>query len=191
VLVLVRETSDEKPDGDGYMVDELTRLLARQQINDALMRYCRGVDRRDVESVRSAYHPDSFDDHGYWRGNGHDFASFVVDRLSRANVTTTHQVTNVLIEFAGDGALCESQIVATLVRRGTPVLVDVMGARYLDRLSERDGVWRIQKRTLVLDWRKTERWSEEEPPIPLDGFPRGGSIPDDPLYGFLGRRDQP
>lgn len=167
------------------MHDAVQQLLARQQIHDALMRYCRGVDRRDVEAVRSAYHPDSFDDHGYWRGNGHDFASFVVDRLTKANTTTTHQVTNVLIEFRGDEALCESQIVATLLRRGTPVLVDVMGARYLDRLIERDGVWRIQERTLVLDWRKTEHWTEEEPPMPLDGFQRGGSFSDDPLYRFL------
>jgi hypothetical protein len=164
---------------------QLQELLDKQEIHDVLMRYCRGVDRRDVAIVRSIYHPDSHDDHGYWRGNGLDFAAFVVDRLTKANSATTHSVTNVLVEVDGNVAHCESQVVATLVRRGDPVTVDAMGARYLDRMTRREGHWRIQERTVVLDWHRTERWQATAPPIPLDGFLRGGTHPDDPLYAFL------
>ena len=65
---------------------ELRTLLDRAQIHDALMRYCRGVDRGDSELVLSALHPDATidlrrgpiavtrpgrGDHGDCRG-GHD-----------------------------------------------------------------------------------------------------------------------
>jgi hypothetical protein len=59
----------------------------------------------------------------------------------------------VLIELDGDTARSEAQVVATLVRRETdPLLADVVGARCLDRLSCRDGEWRIDERPVVLDW---------------------------------------
>jgi hypothetical protein len=69
----------------------------RQAIHDVLMLYCRGVDRCDEDIVRAVYHADSYDDHGYWRGNGHDFAAFVTNRLREANSSTTHSVSNVLV----------------------------------------------------------------------------------------------
>ena len=36
----------------------------RQEIYDCIMRYCRGIDRLDRETLLSAYHPDAIDDHG-------------------------------------------------------------------------------------------------------------------------------
>lgn len=157
-------------------------IADKQAIYEVLARYCRGVDRCDEQLIRSVYHVDSFDDHGYWCGTGSEFASFVAARLAEANVATTHSITNVLIEVTGDKATSESQVMATLVRKGSPKVVDVMGARYLDHLSRRDGEWRIHQRIVVLDWHKTETWPEVEPPIPLDGFKRGSRYPADPVY---------
>lgn len=157
-------------------------LLDRFEIQDLLYRYCRGVDRCDEVLVRSAYHPDSYDDRGYWRGNGHEFATFIVERLRAANSATTHAVTNVLIEVDGDTATSESLVRATLVRRDHPATVDIVGARYLDRLSRREGVWGIDQRLVVLDWQTTQRWEESAPPFALDQFKRGDRYPDDPVY---------
>lgn len=56
-----------------------------------------------------------------------------------------------------------------------------MGARYLDTLSRRDGVWRIDTRQVVLDWNKVESWGDVDGPVPLGGFARGARLPDDPL----------
>ena len=39
-------------------------LLDREAIREAMGRYCRGIDRLDVDLIRSAYHEDAFDDHG-------------------------------------------------------------------------------------------------------------------------------
>lgn len=153
---------------------ELRVLLDKQEIYEVLVTYCRGVDRCDAETVASVYHEDSVDDHGYWKGAGRDFAPFVVNRLAEANSATTHSVTNVLIEVDGDEAFSESQVMVHLLRRDTdPVETDVMGGRYLDRLSRRDGAWRIDERTVVLDWTTTYLWDGAPPPVPLGGFAWG------------------
>lgn len=165
------------------MNHEVQVLLDKQAILEVLHTYCRGVDRCDEALVRSVYHDDAYDDHGYWRGRGQDFASFVVKRLMAANSATTHSITNVLICVEGDRAWSESQVMATLVRRGEePLQADVMGARYLDRLSRRDGTWRIEHRVVVLDWNKVESWKRSNEPIALDAFLRGGRAENDPLH---------
>jgi hypothetical protein len=159
------------------------QVLDKQSIYEVLVRYCRGVDRCDEDLIRSAFHSDSYDDHGYWKGPGHELATFLADRLRNANSGTTHSITNVLIELDGDLAVSESQVHATLIRRGAgPVQADVVGARYLDRFSRRANIWRIDHRTVVLDWHKTEVWTESAPQVPTDGFARGARGPEDPSY---------
>lgn len=154
------------------MLPEIDTLIAKQKIYEVLATYCRGVDRLDVDLVKSVYHEDSYDDHGYWKGAGTDFAEFVVARLGTANSATMHSITNVLIDIDDEGiARSEAHVTVTLVRRGTdPVVVDVMGARYVDRLSQRDGTWRIDERSVVLDWTKVETWPPTDAAIPLSGF---------------------
>jgi hypothetical protein len=165
------------------MNDHVQALLDKQSIYEVLVTYCRGVDRCDEDLIRSAFHDDAYDDHGYWKGPGHELAPFLADRLRKANSATTHSITNVLIELDGDLARSESQVHATLIREGSdPVEVDVVGARYLDRFSRRAGTWGIEHRTVVLDWRKTEVWENRTPPVPTEGFVRGARCPEDPSY---------
>ena len=163
------------------MNDELQALLDKQSIYEVLVRYCRGVDRCDEELISSAFHTDSYDDHGYWKGPGRELAPFLADRLRKADSATTHSITNVLIELDGDLARSEAQVHATLIRRGSiPVEVDVVGARYLDRFSRRANTWRIERRTVVLDWHKTEVWPDSTAQVPTEGFVRGARSPEDP-----------
>jgi hypothetical protein len=163
--------------------EQIQALLDKHAIHEVLVGYCRGVDRCDEDLIRSAFHDDSYDDHGYWKGPGHELAHFLADRLRNANSATTHSITNVLIELDGDVARSEAQVHATLVRKGSdPVEADVVGARYLDRFSRRDGTWRIEHRTVVLDWRKTEVWPDSAPAVPTEGFVRGTRCPEDPSY---------
>ena len=165
------------------MNEHVQALLDKQSIYEVLVTYCRGVDRCDEDLIRSAFHEDSYDDHGYWKGPGHELAPFLADRLRNANSATTHSITNALIELDGDLARSESQVHATLIRKGSdPVEVDVVGARYLDRLSRRGGTWRIEHRIVVLDWRNTEVWPDSAPAVPTEGFARGARRPEDPSY---------
>jgi hypothetical protein len=165
------------------MSDHLQAFLDKQSIYEVLVTYCRGVDRCDEDLIRSAFHDDAYDDRGYWKGPGHELARFLADRLRKANSATTHSVTNVLIEVDGDRARSEAQVHATLIRAGSdPAEVDVVGARYLDRFARRAGTWRIEHRTVVLDWHKTEVWPASAPAVPTDGFVRGARWPEDPSY---------
>lgn len=73
---------------------------AQHAIRDVLYRYCRGVDRVDLELVRDCYHDDAVDDHGAFRGPPDAYVAWLADRL-RAYEHTSHTLGNVLIEVGG------------------------------------------------------------------------------------------
>ncbi|RTL64568.1 MAG: nuclear transport factor 2 family protein [Pseudonocardiaceae bacterium] len=162
---------------------DVAELLAREEIRDVLLRYCRGVDRGDLDLLCSVYHPDATDDHGMYRGNGHEFAEWILAQPGRDELVTQHHLTNVVIEIDADDARAETYFVAVHRRPGPPVSVGQFGGRYVDRLSRRDGVWRIAERTVVHDWSLRETVGPEWGG--LDAFARGGQAPDDPGHRLL------
>lgn len=150
-------------------------LHAQQAIRDTLMRYCRGVDRCDAELVRSAYHPDATDDHGYWKGRGWDFAAFIVAAKLADNDWTTHAVRNVLVEVDTDVAHVahvESYVEASLKPHDVDE-VRVFVGRYVDRFELRDGDWLIADRVVVHDWDDARPLQPGGIGLPLAGFARG------------------
>lgn len=144
----------------------LQALKDRAQIRDCLMRYCRGVDRFDPDLIKSAYHPDGFDDHGIFAGNGWVFADWIGPFDDSIGVQhQIHRVDNVLITFKGaDVALVESYNI-TFVQAQTPdgPASALVGGRYLDRFEKRAGAWKIAHRRYVMDWNMngpaTARWA--------------------------------
>ena len=58
--------------------DKIQELIDRKEIYEVLVRYCQGVDRGDVELLKSVYHEDAQDDHGMFKGKGVDFAEWIV-----------------------------------------------------------------------------------------------------------------
>ena len=136
---------------------QLRALLDERAIRDVLQRYCRGIDRLDEELIRSTYHADSYDDHGTFRGNGHEFATYVVKVLGEHAESTMHDLGNSLIELDGDTAHAETYVTAYHVRKaGDDTVLETVGGRYVDRLERRDGEWKIAHRTVVLEWGKVE-----------------------------------
>ena len=51
----------------GSTSTELERLVTRVSINEVLVAYCQGVDRRNWEQVLACYHDDAVDWHGLYR----------------------------------------------------------------------------------------------------------------------------
>jgi len=166
-------------------------LEERAEIYDVLMRYCRGIDRLDEELVRSCYHPDAVDNHGLYDGSVDYFVSRAFTRQRTIEVAS-HALHNVRIEFAGDAAVCESY--GTAVERsrledGT-LLDQINGFRYIDRFERRDGSWLIARRTVVMDWARSE--PVDEGWVADAGFVRGRRDGSDPVYQeleLLARRD--
>lgn len=134
--------------------DALRGLLDRQEIHDVLMRYARGIDRRDFELVRSCYHPGATDDHGSFKGTVDEFIPWVAGQLERFD-TTMHLLGNVLIELDGDDARVETYCVAyhRLLGQDTD---SIAGLRYVDRFERRSGAWRIADRTIVVEWNRLD-----------------------------------
>jgi hypothetical protein len=132
----------------------------RVEIEAALHRYCRGVDRMDAELIRSAYHDDGYDDHGdYFRGTVADYVLWVLEVLGERFDSTMHTLSNISIAEDGGIAKVESYLIAYHVTKGGGAL-RVFGARYVDRFEDRPGAgWRIAHRTLVSEW-QTEQVGE-------------------------------
>jgi hypothetical protein len=161
------------PLAEGGNAVEITELLARTEIHQVLMRYCRGVDRGDLDLLRSVYHPGAIDRHGAFTGTGEDFATMLVASMDAAGGVGQHHITNVLIELTADGAGAEveSYFLAMhpyRLRDSDTADLALVGGRYLDRFELRDGRWAITERTVVLDWSRAT--------IAGEGWPAGAAF---------------
>jgi SnoaL-like domain len=162
-------------------------LLAREAIREVLMRYSRGVDRLDRDLLRDCFHDESVDDHGHFKGSGHEFADFIVGSLAERAHHTSHTVANVLIQIddldAGV-AHAESYGIAYLRRTEDDVeWLDLFAGRYVDRFERRGGHWRIADRTVVHDWSLSlELDPASSFPLVIDGFVQGSRDHSDPAY---------
>ncbi|MFO0687963.1 MAG: nuclear transport factor 2 family protein [Myxococcota bacterium] len=164
---------------------EPRELVAKQACLEALFRYTRGVDRCDLALVRSAYHPDAFDDHGGYQGDVEGFLAWVRPTVMETFSCTMHKLGNVLVAVDGNQAFAETYAVAHHVAaRGEGASDLVMGVRYLDRLEDRGDGWKIAHRQMSFEWERTlEIGSQREYP----GFLRGQRDGSDPVVAPFGR----
>lgn len=126
-------------------------LLDQLALRDLVMRYCRGIDRRDFAAVRACYHDDAIDEHGAMFTGGPDaFVAWLADAMAPWECTI-HGLTNSL--FAVDGDRAEGEHYVTAFHRTRPPgrRTYTVHGRYLDRYERRGGVWRIAHRSLVFD----------------------------------------
>lgn len=168
--------------------ERIDELLSKQEIRDLLARYCRGCDRCDEALMASAYHPDSVDNHGVFKGSGSEFAKWSTP-IHHSYVATSHFILNSLIAVDGDTASGETYCLAWVrYRRPDDKLEDaIFGGRYLDRFERRESVWKIAQRTMLMDWHAlldTRGWEGQEF---ASSFLMGARGPEDPSYGFVDR----
>lgn len=165
---------------------DLAWVADRIAIQDCLVRYCRGIDRGDADLVRSAYWPDSFDDHGAYKGNGHEFADYAVPALNKAYDATHHTILNSSVDLAGDVAHAETYVQAYHVSKAAPGetrTVFLFAGRYIDRLDKRDGEWRIAHRVVVYDFDRIDPIDGAMPAEWTARFTSGRRDRDDLSYG--------
>lgn len=126
-------------------------LLDRIALTDLVMRYCRGIDRRDFALVRSLYHDDAIDDHGaMFSGSADAYVAWLPEAMAGLDCTI-HSITNSL--YAIDGDMAEGEHVVQAFHRTSPPdrrELIILG-RYLDRYERRGGQWKFLHRRLVFD----------------------------------------
>ncbi|MCF8710515.1 nuclear transport factor 2 family protein, partial [Rhizorhapis sp. SPR117] len=134
---------------------KLQAAIDKQEIHDVLMRYCRGVDRCDIDLLRSVYHPDAIDEHGLFNGSAMEFCEFVIPR-QRRYAHSMHSICNVLAEIEGEKAHVESYFIAYIYNKEDDgqFYDTTVGGRYIDRFEKRDGAWKIAHRVVVMDWNR-------------------------------------
>lgn len=160
--------------------DEMRALIDRQKIYDILARYCRGVDRGDVELIRSVYHDDATDDHGMFRGLGTDFASWIVDWEHENIKKCQHFIGNFSCDLQGDTAFTETYCISfSEDRTGRNATVY---NRYIDRFEKRQDEWKIADRLVVLDLTRTDEAGPPFGDVPGWDFTWGTRDRNDPSY---------
>jgi hypothetical protein len=131
---------------------KLQALVHKDAIREVIYRYCRAVDRCDRELMKACYWPDARDNHAFYSGNAHAFVDYVIPILEQAR-STTHSISNVLLELDGDRACGESYVHVThrLARRDGTLLDNKSNCRYIDLFERRGGEWKILFRAAIVD----------------------------------------
>lgn len=168
------------------MQQAMQQLLAKQAIQELVIRYCRAADRQDWDLMARLYHDDATDDHGeMFRGSARDYLAWLPGMRAQMDVTA-HHVSNHYIVVDGNRAEGEVYIVAyhlKTTRDGTKTQV-VTGGRYLDKYEDRGTGWKFSARKAVLDWNEFQpslsRWPNEGRPLRED--------PAWSFFQFLGKR---
>ncbi|MCG7300566.1 nuclear transport factor 2 family protein [Brevibacterium ravenspurgense] len=171
----------------------LETLLEEESIKRVLLDYCRGVDRRDFDLVRSTYHPDAIDNHGPYNGDIDGLVAWMKKRHQGVKYSM-HVIANIIIEFAApDKAVVETYCITyqgldpdsgvspedagiASAKAGTKTQVR---CRYIDVFEKRYGSWKIADRTVAYDSIQLEPSDDSSLDPSLAASTRGE---DDPLW---------
>jgi hypothetical protein len=147
----------------------LATLVAKEEIRDLALLYCRAVDRKDVELLRTLYTRDGTDDHGagFYQGSAAGFVDKVEASFPRFRYTG-HHICNHLISVNGDEAEGEIYALAchVLVDGKGGFHEDVTALRYADRYCKEDGRWRFAQRVVSYDLKMVHPVPNAEGPAP-------------------------
>jgi len=121
----------------------------RQEIEDCLLKYTRGVDRHDKALMRSAYHADALDEHGVANAVAGDFCDWAIGYHAENQNQHHHIITNTSLDLDGDVAHGETYYLFWGDNKvGAPTLAF---GRYIDRFEKRDGRWAIARRVCLTE----------------------------------------
>ena len=188
----------------------LESLLAEHQIRTAMARYARGVDRSDADLIRSVFHPDALDHHGWGLDAcGWDFAErFRRDagELPGAWLGMTHLLGQHYVVVRGDRAASEVYFEASIhiLDDAEDRWITMSVGRYVDYWERRGGDFLIAERTVVYDDKRTVRnhirWPgpDHDVPklhwggvtVPVDETHMGRGDRTDPSYAIFARLDE-
>ena len=164
-------------------IDPSSAVSDRLAIADLIYRYCRSVDRLDVALGHSIWHDDGIADYGsIYQGSGKGVIDLICAQ-HRQTLHHSHQVTNILIELAGDRATSESYVTANLrIQQGPQLRQISVWGRYIDSWSRREDRWGLDKRIAIRDF------DEMRDVVEMSRYDIGKREPSDPSYKVFAAR---
>jgi hypothetical protein len=181
----------------------------RQAIERVLRRYCRGVDRADVETLKSVFHADALNEDRGSVTNAHDWVEVVIPTLRAMFTGTMHHITNFDIQLDGERAVVECYYIAYHeLKRDEALLKAFAGdgyvermraagrldgsheyigkGRYFFRLERRDGAWRMTLRVATFEFNELRPIVTGDPGSGLHQMPRRERRGrEDPVFDLL------
>jgi hypothetical protein len=134
---------------DPELERKMRELVDRQEIWDLLLKFARGLDRLDVDMVRSIYWDDAIEDHHGFIGTPDGFIEWANDLSRRLFRVQHHVMTNFTCEIDGDDAFSETYYTFISENFEPPHLLSV--GRYADHFQRRGGVWKIANRVTMIE----------------------------------------
>lgn len=136
--------------------NQLATLVAKDEIRELALLYCRGVDRKDPTLLRELYTKDATDTHGdTFDGPADKYVDFLEQAFPYIRYSG-HHICNHLISVDGDEGEGELYALAyhVIPDGNDGWLEDFMCVRYLDHYRrESDGRWRFSQRVVTYDMR--------------------------------------
>lgn len=174
----------------GVKPPSLEELQARHAILEVLSRYVRGVDRLDMDLVRSCFHPGARDVRPpLFEGTIDEYVEWVTPTL-KGMEQTTHMLGNTLISLDGDTAATETYYLALLKsRRDNKLFMATRVGRYLDSFSFKSGVWAMDVRRSVTDSSRIDALDGTQDPSLLTNFMQNQKPGATALVGSRDRSD--
>lgn len=187
----------------------LRQVVDHQAIERVLRRYCRGVDRADVETLKSVFHPDALNEDRGAVTNAHDWAERMIPTLEAMFARTMHHITNFDIQLDGDRAVVECYYIAYHeLQRSVDLLKAFAGDSYVERMraagrldggheyigkgryffrfERRAGEWRMTLRIATFEFNELRPMVIGDPGSGLDQMPRRERHSrEDPVFDLL------
>ncbi len=137
-------------------------VIATHDIQNVLVRYCRGMDRMDRALTLSCWHEGGTDDHApLYSGSAEGFVEWLWP-VHEQMISTRHEIFNIQIGIKGEEAGSECYYRVFLeIPEGEKVFFLIGSGRYVDTFEKRDGVWAIRHRQAVFDWSRVVERSPE------------------------------
>lgn len=147
---------------DNKNADKSCRLSAHEQIQQVSARFAHGVDRLNVDLMKSAYWSDASDDHGFFVGNAHAFCDHIISTHAHF-FATMHCMHNHMIDVDEATGMARGEVYTTtyILRDASfPTKLETWWGRYLDTYERRNGEWRIKTRICVHEFTSTNEISQ-------------------------------
>lgn len=137
---------DRLPD---IRIDQLQCWIDKNALTELVAALSAAVDRADKPAIVECYAPQSYDDHGAFKGSGSAFAEMICASDGRAaQLTMHHLLGQSVFDVHGDDAWGETFFVMHALIGGN---VTVSYGRYVDYFQRIADAWKLAYRRVVPD----------------------------------------
>ena len=129
--------------------EQMNAWVDKCTLTELLAKLSAAVDRADKAAIIDCYAPQSYDDHGGFKGSGSEFADMICAPAGRAGQLTMHHLLGQSVfDVRGDEAWGETFFVMHALVAGQ---VTAGYGRYIDYFQRLGGTWKLSYRRVVAD----------------------------------------